>query len=213
MQAKLSIKNLVIVGFFDIVIFDKYFFIKNKIFTEEEILPVSKFDTNSSQVSTENIDIFINANQILITFKKLEVADNTQLKEIAVLIIREGKLSKINAFGFNFHYIFDNVGSLELLSKQMFYNNKVPLFSKFFTSDDSVFGIYASTNFKNGRLKLEGRPARLLDASQQPKDIIVFIFNYHFDNTNKSNVEVITAISEFDEYESHSQQVISIYSQ
>ena len=43
MQSTLKIKNIVLVGIFNPSAFDKYFFIKNNLATEEEILPNSTF--------------------------------------------------------------------------------------------------------------------------------------------------------------------------
>jgi len=215
MQTNLGIKNIVLVGLFNVQQLDKYFFIKNEIVKDEDILKGSIFDSigGVTQLVCENFNVLISAQQIIITDSKPENNDNG-IADIISKILKSATDIKITALGINFHwFLSDEKISLEEFSRRLFYNDKVELFNKCFISKDYMFGAYASTNFKNSRLKLDVKPTithNSLDNSVY--NVIDFSFNFHFDNKNKfDNVEILNYLSEFDSYKSESEKIISIY--
>lgn len=220
MQASLITTNIVFVGLFNISLFDKYFFIKNKIFDEEDILSESRFDTvNGIQLITNVLDVIIVQNQIIISSKIIEPNSNVgneEINKIALSIIERGKVLNISAFGINFNWsIEDTSMSLQDLSKSLFYSDNISLLNNFFNNQDSVFGIYASTKFKNARLKLDVKPSnahQIINNTVISKEVIIFGFNFHFDVKDLlQNTEVLNYLNDYSDYKKESKRIISIY--
>src|SRR3990172_6344791 len=130
MEQILGVKNLVLVGLFTPNTFDKYFFIKNNIVTEEEILPISIFDPVGGYIElvTNKFNILIGLQQIIVTASKPENNDDG-IDRILLLITKLGNVKNVSALGVNFHwFLSDNIISFEELSKKYFYNEKIELF-------------------------------------------------------------------------------------
>ena len=210
MQTKLQVKNIVFVGFFEISKFDKYFFIKNNIVEENEILEGSRFDTiGGIQIFCQKFDLVITNIQLVIS-SKLFNEGNINISEVADSIIKAANITNLTAFGINFHWWMEDIDqSLPNVTRELFYNSNIKLFSTFFNEKDSVFGLYASKDFKNSRLKLDVKPGKLLE---KEIDVITFTFNFHFDIKNKSdNSEVFSALLDYDSFQEESEKMLSIY--
>jgi hypothetical protein len=214
MQTNLRIKNIVFVGNFNLSTFDKYFFIKHNIVKEDELLPFTRFDSGAIQVSTHKFDIIVVPQQLIFS-SKIFNQDTDELNKIAALVIKTGNVIDINAFGINFHWFMeDETRPLNKLSRDLFYNDKIKLFSDFFDDENAVFGIYASKNFKTGRLKLDIKPGKFQEIAPPylNPEVITFAFNFHFDIKNLTdNSEIINILNEYDSYKKESERIISTY--
>ncbi|MFA6090001.1 MAG: hypothetical protein WC755_09165, partial [Candidatus Woesearchaeota archaeon] len=98
-------------------------------------------------------------------------------------------------------------------------NDKVEIFSKHFDNSDAVFGVYASKNFKNSRLKLDVKPSKVQELNNlqiarkdtEPKQVINFIFNFHFDIKNNEITEIVSHIENYKEYINEAENIIALY--
>jgi len=213
MQTELKVKNIVFAGVFDLSIFDKYFFIKNEILKEEDILIGSVFNKDDTiQVLTENFQIIINGIQLVIINTKPQSNQN-YIQDIALVIINTVDVRSLQALGLNFNWFLeDNSIPFNKLSKQLFYNDKIELFAKFFDSDDSMFGSYASTNVKDGRLKLDIKPITMVNLDGTSQNVINFVFNFHFDNKGtENNSNIAKWVNDYSFYENEGKRLMSIY--
>jgi len=215
MQAKLLLKNIVLVGLFNPSFFDKYFFIKNNIANESEILGNSSFNAiGAVQLVTNEFNILISINQIIIT-DSIPEKNQDRINHIISSIINYGNLNSITAIGINFHWLLsDNSKSFKQLSKDLFYRDDIGVLSNYFNTDDSMYGLYASKIVKDARLKLDIKPSNVQQSTVQPPDIsgILFMFNFHFDIKNKINTEeVFNFIKDYIFYKEESEKLLSIY--
>jgi len=214
MNIDLKIKNIVLVGVFNPNLFDKYFFIKNEIIKEDEILAGSIFGViGGMQLICSRFHIVISINQIIIS-SVLPENDDDDISNIILSIIKTGEIVNVTALGMNFHWFLeDGTKSLEETSKEHFYNDKIEIFSKFFKSDDAMFGAYASADFKDSRLKLDIKPNRLHDNNKKViQNAIAFAFNFHFDIKNSSdNTELTKLLTDYSAYREESNRIISLY--
>ena len=215
MNIDLKIKNIVLVGLFNPNVFDKYFFIKNGIIKEEEILAGSIFGViGGMQLICSRFHIVISINQIIISSAMPGNDDNDVISNIILSIVKTGEIANVTALGMNFHWFLeDETKSLEETSKGFFYNDKIEIFSKYFTTADSMFGAYASTNFKDSRLKLDIKPNKLHDNNKKViQNVLVFAFNFHFDIKNSNdNAELTKFIVDYSAYREESKRIISMY--
>ncbi len=215
MQQELKTKNIVLAGFFDPSAFDKLFFVKNEILNEDQILAGSIFDGNSVQLIGISFHILVLSNQVIIT--DLKPNENTPIDKTILSIISAGKISKVIALGINFHWFLeDKSKSLEQFSKDLFYNDKIKILADFFKSANSAFGVYASTDFMNARMKLDVKPNTITEINQTGnvlnKQVLNFAFNFHFEIKNPSdNSEMLQYISEYNSYKQETEKIMSIY--
>jgi hypothetical protein len=215
MQAKVLVKNIVLAGRFNPSFFDKYFFIKNNIANESEILGNSSFIAiGAIQLITNEFNILITVNQIVIT-DSIPNKNQDRINHIIRSIIECGNLYSITAIGINFHWLLtDNSKSFKQLSKDLFYRDDIGVLSNYFNTDDSMYGLYASKVVKDSRLKLDIKPSNLQQINVQSLDIsgMLFTFNFHFDIKNKINTEeVLNYINDYVFYKEESEKLLSIY--
>ena len=68
MTPSLFSRNIVLIGGFDLAIFDRYFFIKNEIFNDKDIQYQSSFNPQQViQIFNSKYNFFITPNQIIIS--------------------------------------------------------------------------------------------------------------------------------------------------
>lgn len=221
MQSELNFKNIVLAGVFNPAIFDKYYFIKNNVVGEDEILSSSVFDpSNTIQLISNKFSVVVIFNQIIITDSDGSSSD--EIYTIAMKIIETMKnpaaiaggvvQSMLNAIGINFSWFLKDADEpLSKTTKKHFYNNDLELYRKYFNSDDSAFGIYASSNYQDSRLKLEIKPTLSLEhRTGSIAETIGFIFNYHFD-INNNYQQAINVLENYETYKLHTEEIISNY--
>ena len=211
MQIDLKIKNIVLIGAFNPSMFDKYFFIKNNIVKEEDILPTSVFNQpGACQLITEKFHFFITTNQVVLT-DLLPGKNDIGINQTLLSISQIGAFANVTASGINFHFFMEkDEKSIEELSREYFFNERLRI-NEFFKSDDSMFGTYLSTNFKDSRLKLDVKPNTVVpNPVEIERLVIAFIFNFHFEVNNKLDI-LYKSLNEYNEYEEYSNKIISTY--
>ncbi len=208
MSTSLKVRNIVLVGSFNPSTFDKYFFIKNRILQEEEILPNSLFESIGVNLLSAKFQITITFNQFIIN------SFEDKIIEILVSIIKAANISKVTALGFNFNWFLTGEGkSIEQISKNYFYSDKINLFSKYFDTADAMFGVYASKNIKDARLKLDIKPSVFQEINNpDSQNIIHIVFNFHFDIKNKDGSELLKYLNDYDYYTEENKKIVSLYS-
>ena len=213
MNPFLKQKNIVLVGVFNPSKFEKYFFIKNNLFNEEDILPESQFHSQLTQVLTVKYNILILSNQIIVTFLEKESAD-LEINDFLKSFLTKIEIHDINLMGFNFDYAieFENTVLTNAFSRQSFSNSNSDLYTKFFNSEDAAFGAYMSKDFKDSRLKLDIKPAKVqeIGKDQIPKNVILFSFNLNFEIKNKG-ITISQLIEDYGIYKKECVDIISIY--
>jgi hypothetical protein len=209
MDAQLVVKNIVVIGNFLPQKFDKYFFLKNNIFQEEDILEDSIFLTEFCMVQTPKMTIQITSQQLIVVD-----VDPIAVNDISILIkkVISYSHSSITASGVNFHfYISDNDTSQNLSKKYFYFENN--LLNKFFLEEDKIgYGYYISKNFKDTRLKLDIKPASSIDIQKNSNQkIIQFHFNFHKDYEENSVELFFAMVDKYNSYLEESKNIISIY--
>ncbi len=231
MEIILINQDIVLIGLFNPSKFDRHTFIKNKILKEDEILNNSLFLPERVNVSTKDITITINPNQLIISslsgyYKKLS-------EKLAKILNLADQLS-LNASGFNFRYIIQPVYEEDKVNefiRSRFFNPNNPIQSKYFSIENSMFGFYSSKDFENTRLKLDVKPITLNFISvnnklvnelplgnDSNKNILVnnkslqFEFNYHRDYsiTDNSKEILLELIDKYELYKSESDKIIDL---
>lgn len=209
----MKLANIVLAGSLSPSMFDKYFFIKHEIIMEEEMIGKPVFDPlGLTNVITKNYTVVITNGQILI-----ENSNDTdfQIEEVALKILKATTNESIFiiAMGFNYHRFFSIEGTtMEEITRKSFYNEKVPILTDHFSASDSSFGIYASTNFRDARMKLEVKPFLTHQVGQTllSEPSMGFLFNFHFEiNNNWQLLE--KALTDFNDYTEKSNEIFSTF--
>lgn len=207
-------KTIVFVGIFQVAEFDKFFFIKNGFFKEEEIKNMPTFSPEIAQINIQDVNILITMQQIIITQFKLE---GERGKDIALLFAKHSNLN-ISAVGVNFSWNLTPTENLEKETKKYFFNEGNKMFTKFFDTPDTMYGAYVSKDFMNGRLKLEIKPQlvnRVNIKTQETNEItqvVNFAFNFHYQVPPKGeNSKLLEFISDYDNFFNESEKIMALY--
>ncbi|QOW09922.1 hypothetical protein Q73A0000_05875 [Kaistella flava (ex Peng et al. 2021)] len=197
MEKVLIDKNIVVAGEFKPSAYDKLYFIKNEILEEEDFLEDSIFLPDNSIVSTENFNIDIKFNRIIISFKKKLNSEELKLDSF---------LSHLSAtlFGFNFKWLLIVDDFLEFSKANFFFEqNKL---NHFFPESESSYGYSISSTFENSKVRLRINPIELVAKDgTNTKEALEFNFNYHFWDNYKETIQ------QFEKFESHSNKILSAY--
>ena len=189
-------------------LFSQYWFIKNGVLAENELLPDSVFAPGLAVVSTNAFQFLVMPNQIQFSMK-------TSNFEIAKGCITE-KLSRfaenlenirIKAIGLNFAWrIQDSDQSMHDLSKRLF---SVQSLSDVFCADDALFGAYFSQNIDDvTRLHLDFKPTNG-KVKGRDIDFILASFNYHRDITEQNQKsQLLSQIEKWEKLFNHSNEVL-----
>jgi len=177
METTLTVRNVVLIGEFKVSNFDKYYFIKNQIFSEEEISK-THFSNDLSHIETNKFHLVIYSNQMILT--ALYPHDNDDLFDILNRMIDTGSCN-CDALGINYHYYIFSEGKTDELSKKFFdLNNRFT--NEIFNAENVSYGYYVSKDIGSARLKLDIKPSnvRRVDTDIENK-VLAFIFNFHID--------------------------------
>lgn len=191
-------KNIVFIGEFKPSKFEKLYFIKNELLSEDDFLEGSIFLPDISIIETKNYNIEVNQNRFTINFKTIDFELNF---EKLIHILRD---SIIRVFGFNFKRVLFLEDVTE--TKKFFYieNNNI---NKFFDSDDTAYGYYVSRDIDESRLKLDIKPVMLHKVDENLLvNALDFSFNFHFENIDFKN-----KLSMYSYFENLSLEIINSY--
>ena len=227
MKAEALLRSVVIVGLFHVSDFDKYFFVKTGIVSAEEWeLDEAFFEAAGMvQLTCPNFNIVVTTHQIIIAdsnavgekagidiygIAKLLIAGLRHLNDKTNHFLAGTKA--LSALGINFNwFLLDGETPINRLSKAYFYNDRVPIFPKFFGADDAAFGASASTDVGDARLKLDIRPTTIQDpVTSTSKNYMGFLFNFHFSFNNDLDV-LERYLDDHAYYGSVSEQIMSNY--
>jgi hypothetical protein len=209
MKISLAVRNFVIVGEFIPSKFDKYYFLKNDIFEESDILDSSVFSTEFCQLSTNKFSLLILPNQLVLTEL---VPENTEVLSNTIEKISFTSDFVASAMGYNVHYyMYDD--NIKELARKYFYNENISLAKNFFDTEDANFGYYASKNFKDSRLKLDIKPNILKHHNDnREENILIFAFNFHRDLNIADYKNVISnSLKELESYGVEIKKIMSVY--
>ncbi|MEI8203786.1 MAG: hypothetical protein WCH34_12270 [Bacteroidota bacterium] len=227
MNTTLKIKNIVWTGILPNIEFDRYFFVKNNIFNESEILPNSQFGRiGTTQLFTTKYYLSSNIianptpgvppiNHLVLNSIDPSIKDDL-INEKMISIIKSGEIIECTGLGINFNWFItlDFEETSHEIGKSFFYSNEIKLISRFFNTEDAEYGIYVSKDFKNSRLKLDVKPIiyqAIADPSVKNRGFN-FAFNFHFDIVNKNDYsEVIEILKKYNDFKEESELIISIY--
>ena len=213
---EIRIRNIVLVGVFSPLVFDKYFFITSSIYSDKEFSDSTKysFQTEQVQVNGSEFQVVIHPTQAIITLG--DTTDYSRIQSAISKIVDSSGTIKIIAAGFNFIYFLQDIPEeIAAMTRTKFANRESLIIDKYFSSSDSKFGIFASTDFKGTRLKLDIKPVSLTKSTfgqelELPKEAIHFQFNFHLDILEGQPAsKLISCLLNYSEYESLSQEIIS----
>lgn len=181
-ERKILAQNIVLVAdSVNVSSFSQYWFIKNRIFSEEEFSG-SVFTPGFTLVSAPDCQLTVLPNQIQFEIKEddadlaLECINNRLTKIIRCI-------SNIRVIGIGINFIWkvtDNELSIPELSKQLFGVSNSPLHS-YFCKADTRYGAYFSQNIDQfTRLKLDIKPS-ITKVNGQSIELLMFNFNFHCD--------------------------------
>ncbi|MGK7392725.1 MAG: hypothetical protein ACNS60_20385 [Candidatus Cyclobacteriaceae bacterium M2_1C_046] len=210
MSTYLANRSIVLVGVFNPLLFDRYFFIKNQMVVEEDIKENTFSVAQLSQLMTTHFQLVVHPNQIIITpfdpQNKLKVG----IDQVIIKIVDALPESKITASGMNFVWLKEvEEGNLNSVTKELFFNENNLIQKKYFEGNDCHFGFYSSKNIKNCRLKLDVKPVL---NNQNSKHSIQYQFNFHRDypNPDENNSEIISVIKNYSDFWDESIKIINI---
>ena len=207
-------KTIVFVGVFQVAEFDKFFFIKNGFFREEEIQNVPMFSPEIVQINIQDVNILITMQQIIITQFKM---DGKRGKDIALLFAKHSNLN-LQAVGVNFSWNLTPTENLGKVTKDYFFNEGNKMYTDFFNTPDTMYGAYMSKDFMKGRLKLEIKPQlvnRLNVKTQETSELsqlINFAFNFHYQVPTKGeNSMLMEFINDYNNFFIESEKIMKLY--
>ena len=205
--------NIVIVNNqIDTNLFSQYWFIENKIFEPDEILPGSVFIPGLSNVvaadsqlivTPQNIQFVVKANDM---YKSYEIVKKRFLKFAEVL-----PMIPVKALGINLAWkICDDARDVHTLSKELFYKDDDRFYS-LFDKDNARYGAYLSQNYDSDtRLKLDIKPV-IAQSGQLSEEFILASFNYHRDlTTMKWKDNLIEQIKKWSNIISNSKKIVCL---
>lgn len=207
-------KTIVFLGIFPVAEFDKFFFIKNGFFKEEEIQNTPMFSPGVAQINIQDVNILITMQQIIITQLKM---DGQRGMDIALLFAQQNNLN-FNAVGVNFSWNLTPTEDLGKATKGYFFNENNKMYTEFFNTPDSMFGSYMSKDFMKGRLKLEIKPQivnRVNIKTQETieqSQVINFAFNFHYQvPQNEKNSSILEFLNDYNYFFTESEKIMTLY--
>lgn len=207
MEKKFIDSSIVLLGNFKPVIFDKLFFIKNELISEENFLESSIFTPNFSRIETADLILLIESNKIVLVSR----SNNSELlKLISTKIINE-QSSSLNIIGFNFKW-FVFIDEIHEYTKSKFYSPTNNSLNNNFDGDKTAYGYYMSKDFKNSRMKLDIKPNILKQInSSKEQNILSFDFNFHIEGTNNDVSLFKESLGDYKSYVDKAEKIISEY--
>ncbi|MGQ3088862.1 hypothetical protein, partial [Flavobacterium sp.] len=211
MTKELKIENITLIGIFKPNLFDRYFFDKNDIINESDILEKSSFQGDIVQVITKKFALMMTEVHFSIT------ADNDYLGDsgISDIILKIFDVFPLNVSGsgINFHWFLKTEdGNINSLSKDLFYNPNNKIVDEYFSDDinDNSYGFYASKNFLECRLKLDAHPIVYTENGKEPEKAILFDFNYrnNYNEISQQGSNILKVLENYKLYKEEAEKMI-----
>ena len=210
-DSSITNSNIVLSGSFDVTKLDRLFFIKNKIVNEDELNSKSLQGSNF-EVSSKQIKFIITPKQIVVSFlNKENIPDLIKISTRVINLISEN--NTVIAMGVNFYWVVEVKDGLKKYSRDLFANTSNPMFEKFLKNESVAIGTNVTMDIEDGKFRLDIKPQNLVNIKTDEKlEGLYFIFNYHFDVTNKDLKQFGNRIlARFSEYYQTSLDIIKNY--
>jgi hypothetical protein len=205
MEKKFIESNIVLLGNFKPTVFDKLFFIKNNLILEEDFSESSVFTPNFSKIETSDLIIIIESNKIVLVSRTNK---SDLLKSILLNIINESSTS-LNIIGFNFKW-FILLDEIPKYTKSKFFSPTNESLNNHFNDDNTAYGYYISSDFKNSRMKLDIKPNIVKEINNhKEQNILSFDFNFHIEIEDNSIFN--ESLNDYMSYVNKAEQIISEY--
>lgn len=214
MKFELKIRNIVLIGSFNPIAYDRYFFVKNEIVTDEQITEKCVFLPQMVQLVTPRIHLVINPLQLVLN----SVSSEDKTDELAAVLLRFMATAKdviVTGSGMNFKWFLTQGTGAELseFSRALCFNPSNKIQTTFFDEDDATFGFYSSKNVLECRLKLDVKPIRFKTHEiDEEESALQFEFNFHKDYKEPGNEKKIleNILTHYLEYWIESEKMIGI---
>ena len=212
MKLELKIRNIVLIGAFNPLGFDRHFFVKNGMVSDIEIDEKSVFLPQISQLVTSSTHLTINPLQMIINAIKPDDKDDIPAK-VASNLLTTSKGQIVTASGINFSWFLtlDSEQKMAEFSKKMCFNEANKIQASFFNTDDAHFGFYSSKRFEDSRMKLDVKPVKYKLNDLEDANALQFDFNFHNDYrepaTEMKGLEV--TLAKYSRFREESDKIIS----
>lgn len=202
---ELNNRNIVLNTNCNLSDFDRFFFIKNEIIKEAN-LKITPKPNNQIDVFSDDIKIVINKNKIILSPNKK--TNNQDFISLVKKFINSLTNFECKSFGINFEWIIKTSQEKNIEYTRKLFTNNHSLYTKVFNTPNSVFGTYASCDYKNSRLKLDIKPVKGVSISTQEEFYgINCPFNFHFVVSEANVIEYLNkTINEYEEYFNYSHE-------
>ncbi|MCD8443185.1 hypothetical protein LNI88_11320 [Tenacibaculum dicentrarchi] len=205
MEKKFIESNIVLLGNFKPTVFDKLFFIKNNLISEEDFSESSVFTPKFSRIESSDLIIIIESNKIVLVSRTNK---SDLLKSISLNIINENSTS-LNIIGFNFKW-FILLEEIPKYTKSKFFSPTNESLNNHFNDDNTAYGYYISSDFKNSRMKLDIKPNILKEINNdKEQNILSFDFNFHIEIEDNSIFN--ESLNDYISYVNKAEKIISEY--
>lgn len=160
-------------------VFSEYWFIKNGILREEEIIQPSIFVPGFVKIETKDCRFEITSQFIQFVLKMDDISkSNTCIKQVLQKMISKLVTLGFKAVGFNFTWLVSDVTGALSKTIGLFGNGGSPVYDHFLTGDSSLGAIFSKKYNETTRLNLTIKTADVID-SGAIKTILTSSFNYH----------------------------------
>lgn len=170
--------------------FNSYWLVKNEILEEEELNNDNVFTKQIVEINGNDCKFIINANSFQISPKEGSAKLDDSVKGKIEKLIDSTTNTIYLSSGINFNWIIEPDEDFKVLSRKLFFQEKIPIFESF-NKEDATFGSYLSMDFNGARLKLDIKPIYLGNNQGVKKGAIHFNFNFHFDIPEGNRKEIL----------------------
>ncbi|WMI66713.1 hypothetical protein RBH94_06000 [Aestuariibaculum sp. YM273] len=203
MEKEFIESNIVILGDLKPSFYDKLFFVKNNLISEDSFLDSTIITPSLVRIITNDIAINIETTKIVIVNKTRK--QNDFIKDITLKIITQSSFD-FEAIGFNYKW-FIFLPDIHEHTKTRFWNSSNTKLNSHFDSDNSAYGYYVSRDFLDARMKLDIKPGVLKEVdSNNSKLILNLDYNLHFEKEY-----IMKSIESYDVYSSKVSEITKDY--
>lgn len=180
MSQELLTQNIVLVTEnLNTAIFTEYWFIKNGIIREDEIIQPSIFVPGFVKIETNDWRIEITAQFIQFVLKTDDISkSNTCIKQVLSKMVSHFLSLGIRAIGFNFTWLVSDAQDIAAKTIELFGNGGSPVYDQFMTGDSELGAIFKKQYNQSTLLNLTIKTAEVENEGKRKK-ILTSSFNYH----------------------------------
>lgn len=214
MKSEIKIRNLIAnstIGLFNPSKFDRFFFLSNKIFKEDDFQDQTSFSSQAVQIVTSEISLVITTTQIVVNAQRPET-NGALIQNVMSKMVEKEALNIAN-MGINFCWFVpcSDESQQRGLTKKLFFNEQNSLFKEF-DVNSAAYGVYLSKDFDKTRMKLDVKPISYQDIIDRVmKWVINFDFNFHKDFEANDKKDVLEHLSNYSKFEKATSELMKNY--